>query len=356
MERLITTDTEYKEWISELKLRIRQSQIKAAVKVNTELLHLYWELGKDIVELKAEARWGTNIMSQISSDLKKEFSDMGGFSETNLRYIKRFYLFYHLNQPQVGAKSNNPIRHQVGDESYKNIFSIPWGHQKLIITKARSIDEALFYVQKTIEQGWSRNVLTNYMSARLYETEGKSISNFKNTLPAAQSDLAQQTLKDPYNFDFLTLREGYLERELEDALTDNITKFLIEMGNGFAYVGRQVRLEVGGDEFFVDLLFYHLKLRSYVVIELKTGDFQPEYIGKLGFYVSAVDHEMKHPQDNPTIGLLICKSKNNIVARYTLDTANLPIGISEYELNQLYPKDFRSTLPSIEEIENELKD
>ena len=194
------------------------------------------------------------------------------------------------------------------------------------------------------------------MSANLFETEGKAISNFKNTLPALQSDLAQQTLKDPYNFDFLTLRDSYLERELEDALTDNITKFLIELGNGFAYVGRQVRLEIDGDEFFIDLLFYHLKLRSYVVIELKTGDFQPEYIGKLGFYVSAINNEMKLPQDNPTIGLLICKSKNNIVARYTLDTANLPIGISEYDLNHLFPKDFKSTLPSIEEIENELKD
>ena len=241
-------------------------------------------------------------------------------------------------------------------EILEAIFSIPWGHQKHIITKAKSTNEALFYVQKTIKQGWSRNILINYMSANLFETEGKAISNFKNTLPALQSDLAQQTLKDPYNFDFLTLRDSYLERELEDALTDNITKFLIELGNGFAYVGRQVRLEIGGDEFFIDLLFYHLKLRSYVVIELKTGDFQPEYIGKLGFYVSAINHEMKLPQDNPTIGLLICKSKNNIVARYTLDTANLPIGISEYELSQLYPKDFKSTLPSIEEIENELKD
>ena len=241
-------------------------------------------------------------------------------------------------------------------EILEAIFNIPWGHQKHIITKAKSTNEALFYVQKTIKQGWSRNILINYMSANLFETEGKAISNFKNTLPALQSDLAQQTLKDPYNFDFLTLRDSYLERELEDALTDNITKFFIELGNGFAYVGRQVRLEIGGDEFFIDLLFYHLKLRSYVVIESKTGDFQPEYIGKLGFYVSAINNEMKLPQDNPTIGLLICKSKNNIVARYTLDTANLPIGISEYDLNHLFPKDFKSTLPSIEEIENELKD
>lgn len=347
MGKLIKTDTEYKEWIAGLKLRIRQSQIKAAVKVNTELLHLYWELGKDIVEKQAESQWGNGFFNELSQDLKEAFPDMQGFSVTNLKYIKRFYLFYN---------ESDTIRHQLGDELTISIFLIPWRHQIEIFTKAKSVTEALFYVQKTIEQGWSRNMLTNYMDAGLFETEGKSISNFKNTLPALQSDLAQQTLKDPYNFDFLTLRNGYVERELEDALTENITKFLIELGNGFAYVGRQVRLEVGGDEFFVDLLFYHLKLRSYVVIELKTGDFQPEYIGKLGFYVSAVNHEMKHPQDNPTIGLLICKSKNNIVAQYTLDTANLPIGISEYELSKLYPKDFKSSLPSIEEIENELKD
>lgn len=272
MSKLIKTDNEYKEWIGELKQRIRQSQIKAAVKVNTELLRLYWSIGSDIVRLKAEAKWGTNIMSQISLDLKEEFSNLGGFSETNLRYIKRFYLFYGQNQPQVGAKIKSKkqevIQPQVEAEILEAIFSIPWGHQKHIITKAKSTNEALFYVQKTIKQGWSRNILINYMSANLFETEGKAISNFKNTLPALQSDLAQQTLKDPYNFDFLTLRDSYLERELEDALTDNITKFLIELGNGFAYVGRQVRLEIGGDEFFIDLLFYHLKLRSYVVIEL----------------------------------------------------------------------------------------
>ena len=298
MSKLIKTDNEYKEWIGELKQRIRQSQIKAAVKVNTELLRLYWSIGSDIVRLKAEAKWGTNIMSQISLDLKEEFSNLGGFSETNLRYIKRFYLFYGQNQPQVGAKIKSKkqevIQPQVEAEILEAIFSIPWGHQKHIITKAKSTNEALFYVQKTIKQGWSRNILINYMSANLFETEGKAISNFKNTLPALQSDLAQQTLKDPYNFDFLTLRDSYLERELEDALTDNITKFLIELGNGFAYVGRQVRLEIDGDEFFIDLLFYHLKLRSYVVIELKTGDFQPEYIGKLGFYVSAINLSLIH--------------------------------------------------------------
>lgn len=345
---LINTDTEYKNWISELKQRIRQSQIKAAVKVNTELIRMYWELGKDIVEKQAEAKWGSGFFKQLSDDLNNEFKNMQGFSITNLKYMKRFFLFYN---------QNNKIRHQVGDELTKLLFAIPWRHQIEIFTKVQSIDEALFYIHKTIEQGWSRNVLMHYISIDLYRTEGKSISNFKNTLPSFQSDLAQQTLKDPYNFDFLTMRDGYRERELEDALTDNITKFLLELGSGFAYVGRQIRLEVGGDEFFVDLLFYHLKLRCYIVIELlKTGDFQPEYVSKLGFYISAINHEMKHSQDNPTIGLLICKNKNDIVAQYTLDTTNLPIGISEYELSKLYPKDIKSSLPSIEDIENELKE
>lgn len=272
---------------------------------------------------------------------------MQGFSVTNLKYMKRLYLFYN---------QEDTIRPQLVDELETVLFRIPWGHHRHLLEKAKTIDEALFYVHKTIEYGWSRNVLMNFMSANLYNTQGKAITNFTNTLPDIQSDLAQQTLKDPYNFDFLTLREGYLEKELEDALTDNITKFLLELGSGFAYIGRQVRLDVGDDEFFIDLLFYHLKLRSYIVLELKTGAFVPEYVSKLGFYVSAVNHQMKQPQDNPTIGLLICKNKNNVVAQYTLDTTNLPIGISEYELSELLPQDFKGALPSIEDIENELKE
>ena len=327
MSKLIKTDNEYKEWIGELKQRIRQSQIKAAVKVNTELLKLYCSIGGDIVRVKAEAKWGDGIIEQLSQDLKTNFPDMSGFSSRNLWYMKKWYSFYSqpdTKLPQVGAESKSEKLPQVVAEIEKLFFAVPWGHQRCIIDKIKNIKEAVFYINKTVENGWSRNMLLNMIESSLYYREGASINNFSSCLPASQSSLAQELTKDPYNFDFLTLRDGYLERELEDALTDNITKFLIELGNGFAYVGRQVRLEVGGDEFFIDLLFYHLKLRSYVVIELKTGDFQPEYIGKLGFYVSAINHEMKLPQDNPTIGLLICKSKNNIVARYTLDTANLP--------------------------------
>lgn len=294
MSKLIKTDNEYKEWIGELKQRIRQSQIKAAVKVNTELLKLYWSIGGDIVRLKAEAKWGDGIIEQLSQDLKTNFPDMSGFSSRNLWYMKKWYSFY--SQPDTKLP-------QVVAEIEKLFFAVPWGHQRCIIDKIKNIKEAVFYINKTVENGWSRNMLLNMIESSLYYREGASINNFSSCLPASQSSLAQELTKDPYNFDFLTLRDGYLERELEDALTDNITKFLIELGNGFAYVGRQVRLEVGGDEFFIDLLFYHLKLRSYVVIELKTGDFQPEYIGKLGFYVSATMLFLLLQISNPIVGL-----------------------------------------------------
>lgn len=257
------------------------------------------------------------------------------------------YLFY---------SQDDLIRHQLGDELEQLIFSIPWRHNIEIITKAKSIAEALFYVQQTLEQGWSRNVLLNMMAAGLYEAKGKAVTNFSKCLPVPQGDLAQQTLKDPYNFDFLTMRDGYVEKELEDALTENITKFLLELGHGFAYVGRQVRLEIGEEEFFADLLFYNFKLRSFVVVELKTGKFKAEYVSKLGLYVTAVNYQMKHPDDNPTIGLLICKHKDEVVAKYTLETTTQPIGISEYELTKLLPDNFKSSLPSIEDIENELKE
>lgn len=347
MNKLIKTDHDYKAWLAGLKYRIRQSQIKAAVKVNTELIRMYWDLGRDIVEKQSESRWGKGFFNELSRDLKEAFPDMEGFSVTNLKYMKRMYLFY--NQSDV-------IRHQLGDELPEYFLSIPWRHQVEIFTKAKSVDEALFYIHKVVENGWSRNVLMNFIEAGLYKAEGKALTNFTSCLPNPQSDLAQQTLKDPYNFDFLTMREGYAERELEDALTKNITKLLLELGNGFAYVGRPVRLEIGEEEYFVDLLFYNYKLRCFIVTELKTGRFKAEYISKLGLYVSAVNHQMKHKDDNPTIGLLICKTKDEVVAKYTLENTNQPIGISEYQLVESFPKDFRSSLPSIEEIEKELQD
>ena len=346
MERLVKTDKEYNTWIAELKYRIQQSQIKAAIKVNSELLRLYWSLGQDIVTKKAQAHWGAGILTQLSKDLSHAFPDAKGFSKRNLELILKWYLFY--SQEDLIAK-------QVVSQLDEILFCVPWGHHIRIIQKCKTTSEAMFYLQQTIVHGWSRNMLLNFIDTKLYERECKAITNFRLCLPAVQGDLAQQITKDPYNFDFLTLHKDYVEKELEDALVNNISRFLLELGSGFAYMGRQIPVMVDDKEFRIDLLFYNVRLRAYVVVELKTGEFEPEYISKLGFYVSAINHQMKASEDNPTIGLLICKSKSEIIAKYTLEATTQPIGISEYELTELYPKDFQSSLPSIEEIEKELK-
>lgn len=368
------SENEYTAWLIDLKTRIRQSQIKAAVKVNTELLRLYWSLGRDIVVRQMEAAWGSRFFEQLSVDLRKEFPDMKGFSERNLLYMKRFYQFYTQDisirhqlddkiPHQVGAElqnidnDDNKIHHQVGDELDNSpIFQIPWRHQVEIITKCKTVKEALFYVQKTIQNGWSRAVLMNFMEADLYSAQGKALTNFSRLLPEVQSDLANEMLKDPYNFDFLTLTENYKEKELEDALTANITKFLLELGQGFAYIGRQVLVKIGETERFIDLLFYHTELRCYVVIELKINRFEAEYAGKLALYISAINHQRKKETDNPTIGLLICKTKDSVEVQYSLESINQPIGVSEYELSKLLPENYKSALPSIEDIEQQLKD
>ena len=343
---LTIQDENYKSWLKDIKTYIRSQQIKAAVKVNVELLKVYWRLGSDISAHKADAKWGSGFYESLSRDLKAEFPNMKGFSVTNLKYCKRFYELY--NQSDI-------IRQQLVDELDVPIFSIPWGHHTEIIAKCKSVDEALFYVNKTIEKGWSRAMLLNFLDTKLHLTEGKAITNFGRLLPSPISDLAQQTLKDPYNFDFLTIRQNYDERELQEALTTNITKFLLELGNGFAYVGQQYRLQVGEQEFFADLLFYHLKLRCYVVIELKVERFKPEHLGQLGFYITAIDKGVKCEVDNPTIGLLICKTKDSLVAEYALGATSLPMGISEYDLKRLMPDNFKGSLPTIEEIEETLK-
>lgn len=347
-------DKAYKDWLVELKQKIRATQVKAALAVNATLIEFYYELGKNITE--KQTAWGSKFLKQLSQDLRSEFPNMEGFSETNLKYCRLFYQ-YTINSPQVEDNLQYTIRPQVEDELLFPIFKqIPWGHIKLIINKIKDTQEALFYAQSTIANGWSRSILGMQIEANLYQRQGKAINNFKNTLPEVTSDLAQQLIKDPYQFDFLTLTESYKERELENALVENITKFLLELGSGFAYVGKQVPLQIGEQEYFIDLLFYHLKLRAYVVIELKATDFQPEYAGKLSFYLSAANDLLRHPNDNPTIGLMICKNKNNIVAEYALNSINHPIGVSEYELTKLFPEEFKSSLPTIEEIENELKD
>lgn len=350
MTNILKSNKEYKTWLSDLKLRIRQSQLKAAVKVNTELINLYWSMGRDIVEKQEKSKWGDGLIKQLSADLKKEFPDMQGFSISNLKYIKQWYLFYN----ERIEKSQQPVGQL--ELVQQLVAQIPWGHNLKIISKCGTIDEALFYISKTMEFGWSRDMLDTHIKLNEHKRIGSAATNFSLTLPSVQSDLARQTLKDPYNFDFLTLTEGYKEYELENALAENITRFLLELGAGFAYVGRQVPLLVGDKEFFIDLLFYHLKLRCYVVIELKAVEFIPEFAGKLSFYLSAVNDLIAHPTDNPTIGLMICKSKNHFIAEYALKSINQPIGVSEYELTKLFPKNFKGSLPTIEEIEAELED
>ena len=371
-------DPEFKEWLTDLKTRIRQSQIRAMIKVNDEMLRLYWDLGRDIVVRKMDAKWGSKFFQEVSKDLKSEFPDMQGFSKSNLYYMRQFYLFYSKEDEifhQLGGKFENEnlpqleeeaqvyknegiaIFHQLGDEfNIHPIFQIPWRHHVEIFTRCKSVHEALFYVQKTIKNGWSRAVLMNFIEADLYSAQGKSINNFDRFLPDVQSDLAKETLKDPYNFDFVTLTEKYKEKELEDALVENITKFLLELGQGFAFVGRQYPIKVGKKPRNIDLLFYHLELRCYIAIELKVTEFEPEYTGKLGYYITAINNQLKKDIDNPTIGLLIVREKDNIDAQYSLESSNQPIGISEYTLSKLIPENFKSSLPSIEDIERELNE
>lgn len=375
-QNTLLKDKVYNEWIHSLGNRYRQSQIKAAVRVNSEQLRFYWSLGCDIVELQAESKWGDGFYKNLSKDLCTLLPDSHCFSETNLKYMKYFYLMYErytqihpqledkifLNK-EVVENEIAIIRPQVGDEFQQEIskqiladlFLIPWGHHKLLMDKFKDCPEkALFFVRKTIENGWSRAMLLNYIDTDLYERQGKAITNFKATLPATISDLAQEILKDPYNFDFLEKTERYREKELKNALIGNITKFLIELGSGFAYMGREYRLQVGSKEQFMDLLFYVTRLHCYLVIEVKVTEFEPSYLGQLSAYMSFTNRILKTEQDNPTIGLLICKSKDNIFAQYSLEGYNQPIGISEFEGVNLMPEEFKSSLPTIEEIEAEL--
>lgn len=358
-------DDQYKRWITDVSRRFKSSQIKAAIKVNDEMLRFYWSLGRDIVEMKAESRWGTAFFEVLSKDITQIIPDSKGFSPRNLRYMRDYYVLFNSAKeflPQVVAKSDQAKSlPQLGVKSEgvsvsDEIFLIPWGHIRTIIDKCKgNRDKALFYVHKTLENSWSRAVLLNFLDTDLFERQGKAITNFEHTLPEPLSDLAQQITKDPYNFDFLTLTERYEEKELKQALIGNIERFLMELGKGFAYMGREYRLEVGNEERFIDMLFYHTGLHCYVVIEVKVQKFDPADLGQLGFYVSAVNHILKKDGDNPTIGLLVCKTKDDVVAQYTLEGTNLPLGISEYELSKLYPVNFKCSLPTIAEIEGELR-
>ena len=345
----IPQSSEYKIWIRELKEKLRRSQIKAAVKVNSVLLEFYWELGIDIVEKQKRSSWGSGFLKQLSKDLMDEFPDMKGFSEANLSFIRRWVRFY------IGDFDNLVTGcDEIEKDQISVLFQIPWGHNREIISKCIIKEEALFYVDKTIENGWSRSVLTHQIESKLYERNGKALTNFSHTLPKPQSDLANELIKDPYSFDFLTLTENFREKELELALLDNITKFLLELGSGFAFMGKQKKLKVGDRDFYIDLLFYHTQMHCYVVVELKVVDFEPEFAGKLNFYIKAVDEQIKTDKDELTIGILLCKSKDKMIVEYALSDIHKPIGVSEYQLTHQLPDKLKSVLPSIEDIEAEL--
>jgi predicted nuclease of restriction endonuclease-like (RecB) superfamily len=335
--RLARRPAGYVEWLAEVKDRVRTAQQRASLAVNHELLRLYWGIGRDILDRQVAGTWGEGIVDQVAADLRTEFPSMKGFSRSNVMYMRAFAQAWP--DPEF-------VQQPVGQ--------IPWGHNLVLLTKLKERKARLAYAASALEHGWSRAVLVHHIEARTVERRGKAVTNFEQHLPKPESDLARESLKDPYRFDFLAMGEESDERALEDALVSHMTKFLLELGAGFAFVGRQVHLEVGGDDFFIDLLFYHLKLHCYVVIELKAVPFKPEHTGQLSFYLAAVDGQVKAPEDNPTIGLLLCKSKNKVVAEYALRNTKGPIGVAEYKLVEALPKNLEANLPSVEQIEREL--
>ena len=374
---MMSADEGYVQWMADIKQRFRQSQVKAAVRVNTAMLEFYWSVGRDLVVLRAEERWGAGVVKQFALDMRQSFPDETGFSDTNVKYMKRWYLFYY-ERVIKGQRSVGQIGHQAGDEKGQQVADqleaveknqqtvgqiedrekcqqaadqlempeifgrIPWFHHVLIISKCQTLDEAIFYINKVTEEGWSRSRLESQMAANLFGSQGTAVTNFEHTLPAPQSQLAREILKDPYHFGFLSMSEEYEEKDLEDALVSNVTRFLMELGKGFSYVGRQMELQMpGGQVFFPDLLFYHIPQHRYVVIELKVVKYIPEFAGKLNFYVTAVDELLRGEGDNPTVGLIICKSTDKTVVEWSLRDINKPLGVSTYQLEQVVERTVR---------------
>jgi predicted nuclease of restriction endonuclease-like (RecB) superfamily len=330
---------DYVEWLVELKARIHGAQQRAALAVNRELVALYWQIGRDILARQAAQGWGAKVIERLAHDLQVAFPDMKGFSARNLKYMRAFAQAWPEADFVQGV-----------------LAQLPWYHQLALLDKLGTEDDRRWYAAKALEHGWSRNVLVMQIETGARRRSAQAVTNFNERLPAPLSDLARESLKDPYRFDFLGLTDEAQERDIESALVRHISRFLLELGAGFAFVGRQVHIEVGGDDFYMDLLFYHLKLHCYVVVELKAGAFKPEHAGQLGFYLTAVDAQVKAPQDGPTIGLLLCKTKNRVVAEYALRDSNKPIGVAEYQLIESLPAELQTSLPSIEQIERELRD
>jgi predicted nuclease of restriction endonuclease-like (RecB) superfamily len=337
MSDLFKITEDYKSFLRDLQERVRGAQVRASLAVNSELLTLYWGIGRAILERQRRHGWGAKVIDRLSEDLRRTFPEMKGFSLRNLKYMRAF----------AEAYPDEQFVQQV-------VAQIPWGHNVRILDAADDAAEREWYVRQTIEHGWSRNVLIHQIESGLYSRQGKAVTNFQRTLPAPQSELARQLLKDPFAFDFLTLGQDVVERDLERGLLDHIRQFLLELGVGFAFVGSQYHLKVGGQDFYLDLLFYHLRLRCFVVIDLKVSEFQPEFAGKMNFYLSAVDEQLRHKDDQPSIGIILCKTKNKVIVEYSLRDANKPMGVSTYQLTESLPKRLKGSLPSVEELEAEL--
>lgn len=332
-DRLLPIPQDYEGWLQSLKEQIRTAQVRAALAINQELILLYWQIGHSIIEQQQQEGWGAKVVDRLAQDLKKEFPNTKGFSRSNLRYMRAFAEAF----PDAAI-----VQRSVG--------KLPWRHSLALLDKLKSQEQRLWYAEKAVENGWSRDVLVYQIESNLFQRQGGAITNFDRTLPQTQSDLAKQLIKDPYSFEFLPVGETIQERELEQALVTHIRDFLIELGIGFSFVGSQYHLEVDGEDYYLDLLFYHLKLRCFIVIDLKMGEFQPEYSGKMNFYVSAVDDLLRHPTDNPSIGLILCKSKRKTKAEYALRNVNTPIAVATHRL----PKSLKENLPTVEQLETEM--
>lgn len=355
----------YAELLGRIKQRIRQGQTRAMLSANAEMINMYWDIGRMLQERQQQEGWGAGVIPRLSRDLRNELPEVKGFSERNITRMLALYREYpaaafvpqavaqikaSVKVPQVVAQTDNH------DVLQRLVVKIPWGHNILLMEKVKDLKTRIWYMQAIVAQGWSRDILLHMIEGRAHARQGKAIHNFETRLPSPQSDLVRKALKDPYVFDFLTLEEPFHESELETSLIRHLEKFLLELGQGFAFVGRQYHLDIGEEDFYIDLLFYHLKLRCFVVIELKKGGFKPEYAGKMNFYCNVVDDRLKHEADNPTIGLILCQDKKAVLAEYTLRGVAKPIGVSEYELTRALPASLKSALPSVEEIELELSE
>lgn len=355
-----STPSGYASLLAEVKSRIQTAQTRAMLAVNAELIKLYWDIGRMIEQRQQSEGWGASVIPRLSAELRNELPEVKGFSERNIKRMLAFFRAYPdpaqiSSQPAAKLPGSQKVPQPVAQlHAASLLWEIPWGHHVWLLEKVKVLSDRVWYMEQTLANGWSRNILTLMIESQTHRRAGKAVSNFTQQLPSPQSDLVQQTLKDPYIFDFLTLAEPFHERELETELVRHLEKFLLELGQGFAFVGRQYRLTVGEEDFHIDLLFYHLRLRAFVAIDLKTGPFKPEYAGKINFYCNVVNDQLRHASDQPTIGLILCQTKDNVLAEYSLTGIDKPIGVSSYALTRALPQNLQSALPTVEQIEAEL--